>query len=66
MNRDDETWSHLVELGWLKVTNLLPNTTYKVKIMRCLFAPKIAINVTHLQKIAVLSLFSVSTWQHTA
>ena len=32
MNRDDETWSHLVELGWLKVTNLLPNTTYKVKI----------------------------------
>ncbi|XP_052800693.1 protein hobbit-like [Mya arenaria] len=29
VNRDNDTWSHQVELGWVKVTNLLPNTIYK-------------------------------------
>ena len=32
MNRDDDTWSHQVELGWVRMTNLLPNTPYKVVI----------------------------------
>ena len=32
MNRDDDTWSHQVELGWVRMTNLLPNTPYKVFI----------------------------------
>ncbi|XP_052234314.1 protein KIAA0100-like isoform X2 [Dreissena polymorpha] len=29
VNRDNDTWSHQVELGWVKVTNLLPNSIYK-------------------------------------
>ena len=30
VNRDNETWTHQLELGWVKVTNLQPNTMYKV------------------------------------
>jgi len=29
VNRDNDTWSHQIELGWVKVTNLLPNSIYK-------------------------------------
>jgi hypothetical protein len=29
VNRDNDTWSHQVELGWVKATNLLPNSIYK-------------------------------------
>ncbi|KAL3856242.1 hypothetical protein ACJMK2_011019 [Sinanodonta woodiana] len=29
VNRDDDTWTHQLELGWVKVTNLLPNSYYK-------------------------------------
>ncbi|VDI01967.1 Hypothetical predicted protein, partial [Mytilus galloprovincialis] len=29
VNRDNETWTHQLELGWVKVTNLQPNTMYK-------------------------------------
>jgi hypothetical protein len=33
VNRDNDTWTHQLELGWVKMTNLLPNTIYKVSIM---------------------------------
>ncbi|XP_062591853.1 protein hobbit-like [Saccostrea cucullata] len=29
VNRDNDTWTHQLELGWVKMTNLLPNTIYK-------------------------------------
>ncbi|XP_048751983.2 protein hobbit-like isoform X2 [Ostrea edulis] len=29
VNRDNDTWTHQLELGWVKMTNLLPNTMYK-------------------------------------
>ncbi|KAK6192150.1 hypothetical protein SNE40_003678 [Patella caerulea] len=28
-NRDDDAWTHQLELGWVKMTNLLPNSIYK-------------------------------------
>lgn len=30
VNRDNDTWTHQLELGWVKMTNLLPNSIYKV------------------------------------
>lgn len=32
VNRDNDTWTHQLELGWVKMTNLLPNSIYKVCI----------------------------------
>ncbi|OWF48647.1 protein KIAA0100-like isoform X2 [Mizuhopecten yessoensis] len=29
VNRDNDTWTHQLELGWIKMTNLLPNAIYK-------------------------------------
>lgn len=29
VNRDNDTWTHQLELGWVKMTNLLPNSIYK-------------------------------------
>ncbi|ESO97897.1 hypothetical protein LOTGIDRAFT_228425 [Lottia gigantea] len=29
VNRDDDTWTHLLEIGWVKMANLLPNSIYK-------------------------------------
>lgn len=34
VNRDNDTWTHQLELGWVKMTNLLPNSIYKVD-MNC-------------------------------
>uniref|UniRef100_A0A0L8HRK1 Uncharacterized protein n=1 Tax=Octopus bimaculoides TaxID=37653 RepID=A0A0L8HRK1_OCTBM len=29
VNRDNDTWSHQLELGWVRMTNLIPNPIYK-------------------------------------
>lgn len=29
VNRDNDTWTHQLELGWVRMTNLLPNPIYK-------------------------------------
>ncbi|XP_078336664.1 protein hobbit-like [Crassostrea virginica] len=29
VNRDNDAWTHQLELGWVKMTNLLPNSIYK-------------------------------------
>ena len=68
MNRDDDTWSHQVELGWVRMTNLLPNTPYKVVISffsasnhltACLFLHKL-VSINHLNLLVLI--FCILIW----
>jgi hypothetical protein len=29
VNRDDDTWTHLLEVGWIKIENLLSDNFYR-------------------------------------
>lgn len=56
VNRDNDTWTHQLELGWVKMTNLLPNSIYKVD-MNCYVCCSCFLNLTLVLQVNVFTMY---------